>query len=167
MKSVPATLAPVIDLGAEQRALFRRWPAGVSIVIAEVAGLRHGRTVSSLVSLSLDPPLVWISVAQSASIHELLRSADSWAVSVLAGGQEELAQRFARSGVPPLVLWDGVETREDDPRLIAGAAGWLKARTVEMVVTGDHTFFVGRVDSVEEGRAPATLVYAYRSYHAL
>jgi flavin reductase (DIM6/NTAB) family NADH-FMN oxidoreductase RutF len=157
----------VIDLGAEQRALFRRWPAGVSIVIAEVDGMRHGRTVSSLVSLSLEPPLVGISVAQSASIHELLRSADTWAVSVLAGGQEELAQRFARSGVPPLVLWDGVETRDDDPRLIAGAAGWLKARTVEMVVTGDHTFFVGHVEAVEEGRAPTTLVYAYRSYHRL
>jgi flavin reductase (DIM6/NTAB) family NADH-FMN oxidoreductase RutF len=157
----------VIDLGAEQRALFRRWPAGVSIVIAEVDGLRHGRTVSSLVSLSLEPPLVGISVAQSASIHELLRSADSWAVSVLAGGQEELAQRFARSGVPPLVLWDGVETRDDDPRLIAGAAGWLTARTTEMIVTGDHTFFVGHVDRVEEGRAPTTLVYAYRSYHGL
>jgi flavin reductase (DIM6/NTAB) family NADH-FMN oxidoreductase RutF len=157
----------VIDLGAEQRALFRRWPAGVSIVIAEVDGLRHGRTVSSLVSLSLEPPLVGISVSQSASIHELLRSADSWAVSVLAGGQEELAQRFARSGVPPLVLWDGVETRDDDPRLIAGAAGWLTARTTEMIVTGDHTFFVGHVDRVEEGRAPTTLVYAYRSYHVL
>jgi flavin reductase (DIM6/NTAB) family NADH-FMN oxidoreductase RutF len=157
----------VVDLGAEQRALFRRWPAGVSIVIAEVDGLRHGRTVSSLVSLSLEPPLVGISVAQSASIHELLRSADTWAISVLAGAQDELAQRFARSGVPPLVLWDDVETRDDDPRLIAGAAGWLTARTVEMVVTGDHTFFVGRVESVEEGVAPTTLVYAYRAYHAL
>ena len=157
----------MIDLGAEQRALFRRWPAGVSIVIAEVDGLRHGRTVSSLVSLSLEPPLVGISVAQSASIHELLRSADSWAVSVLAGGQEELAQRFARSGVPPLILWDGVEVREDDPRLIAGAAGWLVARTVDTLVTGDHTFFVGHVESVEEGQAATTLVYAYRTYHAL
>ena len=155
------------DLGAEQRSLFRRWPAGVSIVIAEVDGVRHGRTVSSLVSLSLDPPLVGISVAQSASIHELLRSADTWAVSILGGGQEELAQRFSRSGVPPLVLWDGVETRDDDPRLIDGAAGWLTARTVEMIVTGDHTFFVGHVESVEEGRAATTLVYAYRTYHGL
>jgi flavin reductase (DIM6/NTAB) family NADH-FMN oxidoreductase RutF len=157
----------VIEVGAEQRALFRRWPAGVSIVIAEVDGQRHGRTVSSLVSLSLEPPLVGISVAQSASIHELLRTAGTWAVSVLSGGQEELAQRFALSGVPPLVLWDGVETREDDPRLIAGAAGWLTARTVQTVVTGDHTFFVGDVESVEEGQAPTTLVYAYRTYHAL
>ena len=57
--------------------------------------------------------------------------------------------------------------REDDPRLIAGAAGWLTARTVETLVTGDHTFFVGQVESVEEGLAATTLVYAYRTYHAL
>ena len=155
------------DTGLEQRSLFRRWPAGVSIVVADVGGHRHGRTVSSLVSLSLDPPLVGISVAHSASIHELLRDADTWGVSVLAGGQEELAQRFARSGVPPLILWDGVEVREDDPRLIAGAAGWLIARTVDTLVTGDHTFFVGHVESVKEGVAPTTLVYAYRTYHGL
>jgi len=151
----------------EQRSLFRRWPAGVSIVVAEVGGHRHGRTVSSLISLSLEPPLVGISIAHSASIHELLRDAETWGVSVLAGGQDELAQRFARSGVPPLILWDSVDVRDDDPRLIAGAAGWLTARTIETLVTGDHTFFVGQVESVEEGRAPATLVYAYRTYHAL
>ncbi|HEY2778522.1 MAG TPA: flavin reductase family protein [Gaiellaceae bacterium] len=155
------------DTGLEQRSLFRRWPAGVSIVVADVDGHRHGRTVSSLVSLSLEPPLVGISVAHSASIHELLRDAETWAVSVLAGGQDELAQRFARSGVPPLILWDGVDVREDDPRLIAGAAGWLIARTVDTLVTGDHTFFVGHVDSVEEGQSPTTLIYAYRTYHAL
>lgn len=155
------------DTGNEQRSLFRRWPAGVSIVVADVDGHRHGRTVSSLVSLSLDPPLVGISVAHSASIHELLKDAETWGVSVLAGGQDELAQRFARSGVPPLILWDGVEVREDDPRLIAGAAAWLTARTVDTLVTGDHTFFVGQVESVEEGLSPTTLVYAYRAYHAL
>ena len=155
------------DTGLEQRSFFRRWPAGVSIVVADVDGHRHGRTVSSLVSLSLEPPRVGISVAHSASIHELLRGAETWAVSVLAGGQDELAQRFARSGVPPLVLWDGVEVREDDPRLIAGAAGWLIARTVDTLVTGDHTFFVGQVESVQEGPSPTTLVYAYRTYHAL
>ena len=155
------------DTGMEQRSLFRRWPAGVSIVVADVGGHRHGRTVASLVSLSLDPPLVGISVAHSASIHELLRDAETWGVSVLAGGQDELAQRFARSGVPPLVLWDGVDVRDDDPRLIAGAAGWLTARTIDTLVTGDHTFFVGEVESVEEGRSPTTLVYAYRTYHSL
>jgi flavin reductase (DIM6/NTAB) family NADH-FMN oxidoreductase RutF len=157
----------VADLGAEQRALFRRWPAGVSIVVAEFDGVRHGRTVSSLVSLSLEPALIGISIAQSASIHELLRDAGTWAASILSGDQGTIAQHFARSGVPPLVLWNGIGVRDDDPRLLSGAAGWMTARTVDTLVTGDHTFFVGAVESVEEGTAPDSLSYVYRGYRSI
>ncbi len=152
--------------GEEQRSLFRRWPAGVSVVVAEVGERRHGLTVSSLASLSLDPPLVGISIALQASLHELLKDADEWAVSILAGNQEHLAQHFARS-VPPIALWDGIELRDDDARLLRGAAGWLVARTVSTLPTGDHTYFVGEVISIEEGTAPDSLVYLHREYRAL
>ncbi|MFL5954050.1 MAG: flavin reductase family protein [Gaiellaceae bacterium] len=154
------------EQGAVQRALFRRWPAGVSVVVAEVDGRRHGLTVSSLVSLSLDPPLVGISIAQQASLHELLRDAGEWGVSVLSGDQDHLAQHFARS-VPPIALWNGIELREDDPRLLKDAAGWLVARTVDQLTTGDHTFFVGEVLSLEEGPAPTSLTYVHRGYKAV
>jgi flavin reductase (DIM6/NTAB) family NADH-FMN oxidoreductase RutF len=153
----------VHEQGAEQRALFRRWPAGVSVVIAEVDGRRHGLTVSSLVSLSLDPPLVGISIAHQASLHELLRDAGDWGVSMLSGDQEWLAQHFARS-VPPIALWNGIDVREDDPRLLKDAAGWLVARTVDQITTGDHTFFVGDVVSMEVGRAPSSLTYVHHGY---
>jgi flavin reductase len=156
----------VEDRGAEQRALFRRWPAGVSVVVAEVDGRRAALTVSSLISLSLDPPLVGISIAQQASLHELLRGADEWTASILSGAQDHLAQHFARS-VPPIALWNGIDVREDDPRLLAGAAGWLVARTVQEHTTGDHTFFVGEVQSVEEGTAPDSLTYVHHSYKAV
>jgi flavin reductase (DIM6/NTAB) family NADH-FMN oxidoreductase RutF len=156
----------VQERGADQRALFRRWPAGVSVVVAEVDGRRHGLTVSSLVSLSLEPPLVGISVALQASLHELLRDAGEWAASLLAGDQEHLAQHFARS-VPPMVLWNGIDLREDDQRLLTGAAGWLTARTVEQMRTGDHTFFVGEILSIEEGNAATSLSYVHHGYHAL
>ena len=152
--------------GADQRSLFRRWPAGVSVVVAEVGERRHGLTVSSLASLSLDPPLVGISIALQASLHELLKDAGEWAVSILAGDQEHLAQHFARS-VPPIALWDGIDLRDDDPRLLAGAAGWLVARTVAMLPTGDHTYFVGEVVSIEEGTAPDSLGYLHREYRSL
>ena len=138
------------ERGAEQRALFRRWPAGVSVVVAEVDGRRAGLTVSSLVSLSLEPRLVGISIALDASLHELLRDAGEWAASMLSGDQAHLAQHFARS-VPPIALWNGIEVREDDPRLLVGAVGWLTARTVDEVRTGDHTFFVGELQTLEEG----------------
>ena len=154
------------DRGAEQRALFRRWPAGVSVVVTEVDGRRHGLTVSSLVSLSLDPPLVGISISLQASLHELLREAGQWTASLLAGDQEELAKHFARS-VPPIALWNGIGVREDDPRLLTGAAGWLIARTVDELRTGDHTFFVGEVVSIEEGTAADSLTYVHRGYSAV
>ena len=151
------------ERGAEQRAFFRRWPAGVSVVVAELDGRRHGLTVSSLVSLSLQPPLVGISIALEASLHELLRHAGTWAASILSGGQEHLARHFARS-VPPLVLWDGIDVRTDDPRLLAGAAGWLTATTVDELRTGDHTFFVGRVESIEHANAAGSLTYVHGGY---
>jgi flavin reductase (DIM6/NTAB) family NADH-FMN oxidoreductase RutF len=156
----------VEDRGAEQRALFRRWPAGVSVVVADVDGRRAALTVSSLVSLSLEPPLVGISISQQASLHELLRGADEWTASILAGDQEHLAQHFARS-VPPIALWNGIVVRDDEPPLLVGAAGWLVARTIAEHGTGDHTFFVGEILSIEEGTAPDSLTYVHRSYKAV
>jgi len=156
----------VQERGAEQRALFRRWPAGVSVVVTQVEDRRSGLTVSSLTSLSLEPPLVGISIALDASLHELLRDAGAWAASFLSGEQEELAKHFARS-VPPIALWNGIEVRDDDPRLLAGAAGWLTARTVDEIRTGDHTFFVGEILSLEEGRAGTSLSYVHREYRSL
>ena len=154
------------DRGAEQRALFRRWPTGVSVVVAEAGGRRAGLTVNSLVSLSLDPPLVGISLALSASLYEVLREAGDWSVSMLAADQDHLAQHFARS-IPPIVLWEGIAVRGDDPRLLEGAVGWLHVRTVAEVPAGDHTVFVGHVDSLEQGPGRGALVYLHRTYHAL
>jgi flavin reductase (DIM6/NTAB) family NADH-FMN oxidoreductase RutF len=134
--------------------------------VAEVGGRRAGLTVSSLVSLSLEPRLVGISIALQASLHELLRDADEWAISILSGEQAHLAQHFAR-GVPPIALWDGISVRDDDARLLTDAAGWVIARTVDQLTTGDHTFFVGEVLAIEEGSAGTSLVYAHRDYHAL
>ena len=123
---------------------------GVSVVVAEADGRRAGLTVSSLVSLSLEPPLVAISLAHVASLYEVLQEAGEWTASILSGEQDHIAQHFARS-VPPLVLWDGIAVREDDPRLIADAVGWLRVRTVDEVRTGDHTLFVGEVLHLERG----------------
>jgi flavin reductase len=155
-----------VEHGEEQRLLFRRWPVGVSVVVAEVDGRRAGLTVSSLVSLSLDPRLVGISIDQDASLHEPLREAGEWGVSILSGEQEHLAQHFARS-VPPIALWNGIPVREDDPRLLQDAVAWIVARTVDEVRTGDHTLFVGEVVSLEHGRAPEALVHLRRRYRSL
>src|SRR2546426_4981711 len=86
-----------------------RFPHSVVVVTVSANDHRLGLTVGSLVSLSLDPPLVGFAVSRSAAMHELLREAGGCAISVLAAGQDWLAQHFAR-GVPPIAMWHGVAT---------------------------------------------------------
>lgn len=154
--------------GDELRALLRRFPSGVAVITVDASGQRLGLTVSSFVSLSLDPPLVGVAVARQAAMHELLREAGGFAVSLLAGGQEWLAQHFAR-GMPPIAMWHGVATREEaaGAPLLVGALGWLECRLAAEHETGDHTLFVGEVLSVEEGERAPPLVHVDGGYRVL
>src|SRR3954451_7827517 len=114
--------------GDDLRGLMRLWPHGVSILSVDVDGDRMGVTVSSLVSLSLEPPLVGVSIGKDASCYELLRSAGRFAISLLGAQQEELARRFA-AGYPPIVHWQGVPNREGQGApLIEGALRWARRR---------------------------------------
>jgi flavin reductase (DIM6/NTAB) family NADH-FMN oxidoreductase RutF len=138
------------------------------VVTIELEGQRAGLTVGSLVSLSLRPPLVGFALGHQTSLHELLRGAGEFGVSLLSGDQESLAQHFARS-VPPIALWTGIELRDDagGPPLLAGARGWLRCSVEAEHPTGDHTFFVGRVDWAEAGPDGPALVYVRQGYHAV
>ena len=147
---------------------MRRFPAGVAVLTVEVDGERVGLTVGSVVSLSLEPPLVGISVSSQAAMHELLRDAGAFALSLLAGDQEALAQHFAR-GVPPFAHWHGIPVREGTlgAPLLEGALGWLECRLHSEYEAGDHTLFVGEVVTVESGRTGPALVYVGQSYTSL
>ena len=149
----------------ELRALFREIPSPVGVVTLVAEGQAAGLTVGSLVTLSVDPPLVGIAVRRDAALHELLHDAGSFAVSILAEGQEHLAQHFAR-GVPPIGLWTGIETSPGQlgAPLIEGAVGWLECRLGRELPAGDHTLFVGEVVAARRGPGREALLYLRRDY---
>ena len=151
--------------GDELRALFRDVPSPVAVVTVAVGGDAAGLTVDSLVSLSADPPLIGLALGQHAALHELLREAGSFAVSVLAAGQEHLAQHFAR-GVPPIAHWSGIDTASGElgAPLIDGALGWIECRLVSEHEVGDHTLFVGEATAVRRGPGREALVHLRRTY---
>jgi flavin reductase (DIM6/NTAB) family NADH-FMN oxidoreductase RutF len=137
------------------------------VLTIDLDGQRLGLTLGSVVSLSLSPPLVGVSVAREAAMHELLREAGEFALSLLAGDQVAVAQHFAR-GVPPFAHWHGVPLREaDGPPQIAGALGWLRCATAAEHPAGDHTLFVGEVRSAEVGRGGPALVHVGQGYVSL
>ena len=160
-------IGPVAS-GDELRAVMRHVPAPVAVVTVTVDGRHTGLTVASLVSLSLEPPLVGFAIRRDAALHELLRESPEHALSVLAAGQEHLAQHFAR-GVPPIALGENVPLRDaDGPPQLDGAAAWLRCRLAQEHATGDHTFFVSSVDHAEAGLAATRpLVFHGQAYASL
>ncbi len=147
------------------RALLSRYPSGVCVVTVDAGGQKLGLTVGSLVSLSLDPALVGFGVSREAAMHELLREAGGCAISLLAEGQDWLAQHFAR-GVPPFAMWHGIATEEgaSGAPLLVGALGWLECSLQEEVGVGTHTFFVCDVRRAELGEDVPPLLRARGEY---
>jgi flavin reductase (DIM6/NTAB) family NADH-FMN oxidoreductase RutF len=151
--------------GDELREVMRRFPAPVAVVTTQLDRQRFGLTVGSLVSLSLEPPLVGISIGKDSSSHEPIRLAGGWTVSLLSGAQRAVAQHFARSGIPPVALWSGVDVRDGERGpVLEDALGWLECRTISTHDAGDHTIFVGAVESVELGKPGEGLVYRNGEY---
>src|SRR3954469_9243044 len=125
---------------------MRRFPCGIAVVTTEVEDQEFGITVASLVSFSLEPPLVGVSIGVHTLMHELLRDAEGYTVSLLGAGQEGVAQHFARSGVPPLARWLGVASEPGQfGRRISDSLAWLECRHSETHAIGDHTLFVAAV----------------------
>jgi flavin reductase (DIM6/NTAB) family NADH-FMN oxidoreductase RutF len=168
LDDVPPRHLPIIGqmTGEELRETMRRFPAPVAVVTTEVDEERFGLTVGSLVSLSLSPPLVGISIGKDSSSHEPLRRAEGWTASLLAADQTGVAQHFARSGIPPIALWNGVDVRNGSRGpLVEGALAWLQCRTVSEHDAGDHTILIGEVESTELGKSGLGLVYREGEYH--
>jgi flavin reductase len=151
--------------GDELRRVMRRFPAPVAVVTVDRDGDRLGLTVGSLVSLSLEPALVGVSIGKDQAAHELIRGAGGFAASLLAAGQDDVARRFAL-GAPPIALWHGVQVRPGAVApLIEGALGWLECRLWSECDAGDHTIFLGEVLSAQPGSTGPALVYREGSYH--
>ena len=151
--------------GDDLRALFRDVPSPVGVVTVAVAGVAAGLTVDSFVPLSVDPPLVGVALGRHAALHELVREAGAFAISILASEQEHLAQHFAR-GVPPIAHWTGIKTTAGElgAPLIDGALGWVECRIAFEREVGDHTLFVGEAVSVRRGPGREALVHLRRAY---
>ncbi len=148
---------------------MRRLASGIAVLTVTDGTDELGITIGSLVSLSLSPPLLSVSIGLQSPAHELLERGEGFTLSLLSGDQAAVAQHFARSGVPPLARWLGVETEPGRfGRRIAGSLAFLECERWGSFPVGDHTLFVGEV--VELALAAAeqpSLVHLRAVYHSL
>jgi flavin reductase (DIM6/NTAB) family NADH-FMN oxidoreductase RutF len=128
----------------EFRDALGQFATGVCIITTEVDGILLGATVNSFNSVSLAPPLILFSLARSAQTLELWLKAKHFGVTVLAEGQTDLSNRFARGGADK---WKGLAPlrgKSGVPLLRDG----LVTLECEMYAThegGDHEIILGKV----------------------
>ncbi len=110
----------------------------------ESGGIPIGLTVNSFTSVSLDPPLLLVCIANSAGTASILASAERFAVNMLRMGQEPESNRFAGKGEDRFAATDWSVGEYGTPMINGSLASFECARhTVHDA--GDHFILVGRV----------------------
>ena len=141
-----------------------RFASGVTIVTTQREDRPHGMTANAFVSVSLEPPLVLVSLGNNSSMHRLLQGTDRYGVSVLTEKQENLSDYFAGRTVDGLhvrfVTIHGIPLIED-------AVANFVVRLVDTHPAGDHTLYIGLVEHFEWREGQPLLFYAgrYRRIH--
>lgn len=130
----------------EFRNALGRFATGITVVTTVVDGEVRGMTANAFVSVSLEPPLVLVSVANKAHMHGYLQQSRRYGVSVLTANQEAYSQHFAGFGAadfqPEFVEVNGVP-------LLAESLAHLIVNVTDAHPAGDHTLYIGEVDYVK------------------
>lgn len=140
----------------EFRGALARLAAGVVLITAQEPPLDEdgrgedvGMTATAFMSVSLDPPLVMVSLRNDSRMDDLLAEQPLWAVSVLAESQRHIAGRFAMKGrISDRLLFEDIPYVRGEitgAPLAGGALAALECRTEQRIVAGDHTLVIGRV----------------------
>jgi flavin reductase (DIM6/NTAB) family NADH-FMN oxidoreductase RutF/DNA-binding IclR family transcriptional regulator len=133
----------------ELRRAFGAFVTGVTVITTtDGEGRFHGVTANSFSSVSLDPPLVLWSQAVKTQSHSTFFEAERFAVNILAEDQIELSNRFAKSS-PEKFAGLEVDIGLGGIPLLRGCGARLQCRVVSRVPGGDHTIYIGELDSIE------------------
>ncbi len=147
--------------GDEFRDAMARLPAGVVVISTRLGDEFRGLTASSLVSISLEPPMVLVGLERESATRAAILEAKAFNVSLLARSQEFLADRFA--GRAPAIdgRWANLPHRlgANGIPLVEGCAAWLECRLIQTHRAGDHDILVGEVEAATAGSGEPLILW--------
>lgn len=150
---------------------MRRWASGVTVVTSVGEGERAGVTASSFTSISVDPPLILLSLQAFTPTLKLIEKSGIFAVSILTSQQAHLSVQFAGFAKLPegADKFYGVDliTAETGSPLIVGSAAWIDCKLSSVYEAGLSRIVVGEVVATGQGEDMLPLVYLNRAYYDL
>ena len=158
-----------VDTGAisdQFRATMRRYPATVTVVTANDGIRDHGMTVTSVSSVSMDPPSLMVCLNNRTLLHAMLLNQPRFAVNVLSDAHPEISDAFSGK-VEPAKRFATGDWRSDEAGMLIlpSAHATVVCRRTAAVPYGTHTIFVGQVERARVDDATQPLLYANAAYH--
>ena len=146
-------------LGNELRSLMSHWPTGIAVLALKHRQQLEAITLNSLLSVSLRPPLVLVSIAERAPIRPALDATSRFSISILAADQARVASMTA-DRMPGLQRW----FTDDDEPVVKDALAYLFCTTSQKHEAGDHILYIAQVQEIRLGRDAAALTYVNGTY---
>ncbi len=140
------------------RSVLGRFATGVTVVTTRDERGDHGMTVSAFSSLSLEPPLILICVANDATMTPVITSASHFGVNILSDGQEAMSRRFS-SKLDDRFAGLGFTRGEQGMIILDDVQAWMECRVVSQYAEGDHIIIVGAVERAHAHDAHPLLYY--------
>lgn len=136
-------------------------PAGVVVICTRIDDEYRGLTASSLVSISLDPPMVSVGLERESATRAAVLETKAFNVNLLTRSQEFIADRFA--GRAPAIdpHWRNLPHHlgANGIPLLEGCAAWLECRLALVHPAGDHDLCLGEVTAAAIGRGDPLVLW--------
>jgi flavin reductase (DIM6/NTAB) family NADH-FMN oxidoreductase RutF len=159
-----------MTLDSEQlRQAMRTWTTGVAVITARYNEQQYGMTVNSFASISLEPPLMSVTLKRLTRTHDLVEKSGEFALTVLSSNQRELSDRFAGKLPDVHDRFEGVptETLLIDAPLLKGGMAWFNCRVINSIPAGENTLFIAEVIAARGMGEGEPLVYHNRVFWKL
>jgi flavin reductase (DIM6/NTAB) family NADH-FMN oxidoreductase RutF len=140
-----------------------RFASGITVVTMVQDTEVRGITVSAFLSVSLEPPLVLVSIDKKAHSHKCMMKSERYGVSILSEGQQALSNHFAGRAPEVTPEFD----RLDGFPVLKNAVAQLVCKTVQHVDAGDHTLFIGQIEHLTWQEDTKPLVYFHGNYQTI
>jgi flavin reductase (DIM6/NTAB) family NADH-FMN oxidoreductase RutF len=152
------------------RSAMRHLTGGVSVITVGRGRDITGMTVTSVSSLSVDPPTLIVSINRQASSWPLLQRNGSFGVNILTSDQIDIAERFAgKGGLKGADRFAGADWSAgiSGVPLLAGTLAAIDCEVEEMIERHSHAIVIGRVLDVRLSPRTAALAYWQGQYVAI
>ncbi|MGJ4949723.1 flavin reductase family protein [Bradyrhizobium sp. HKCCYLS20291] len=167
MNSIVRHMPDATALQPDFRSAMRQLVGGVSVITVGRGDDVTGMTVSSLASLSIDPPSVVVSLNRNASSWPILQRERVFGANLLAADQIGVAERFSgKGGLRGAERFAGADWRKHvtGVPLLVGALAALDCEVEEIIERHSHGIVIGRVVHVDVAPQSAALAYWHGSY---